>query len=118
MTPKMLIDSGWVQKVKGIVVAPQLPTCAGRTIDFFVVSDTIGKCASSANAMTGWPHQPHVPVRITMRGDPRTQTELTMTVPKRFPKENDVPTNERRGRGAASSQKTRLDWPSERVAIL
>ena len=45
MTPQDLADTGWVDSIRGRIIAPNKPTCRptpsheGRIIDFFVVSD-------------------------------------------------------------------------------
>ena len=42
-TPAQLEATGWLKMVKGRVVAPNMPTCMGRVIDFFVVSEDMGE---------------------------------------------------------------------------
>ena len=78
----------------GELLAPCTVTCKtkehlkGSVIDYFIVSDRIAKCASAANAVTSWPHKPHVPVVITLDGDPRSSKQLVMTTPKNFLKKD------------------------------
>ena len=37
-TPDELRETGWLKIVKGVIYAPEAPTCGDRVLDFFVVS--------------------------------------------------------------------------------
>ena len=43
MNPKVISDSGWLDTIGGIIVAPLLPTCNQSTYDFFIVDKRLSK---------------------------------------------------------------------------
>lgn len=46
-TPADLAQTGWPELVGGVIVAPDAPTCNGKTYDFFVVSKSIAHAVFS-----------------------------------------------------------------------
>ena len=42
-TPDELRSTGWLRIVKGVIYAPEAPTCGDRVIDYFVVSESLAQ---------------------------------------------------------------------------
>ena len=89
MTADELETTGWVQRVGGAIVKPQaaLPTsCAsGRTIDFFVISQSLLYMVMDCYVVQEAKTTPHRPVRVVFAS--RMQAPLMRVVagPKPFP---------------------------------
>ena len=57
--------------VKGKIVAPNVSTCMGRVIDFFVVSDDLGGATVEAVTIGDTFCRPHRGVRLYIKARPR-----------------------------------------------
>ena len=70
-TPAQLEATGWLKMVKGKIVAPNVSTCMGRVIDFFVVSDDMGGATVEAVTIGDTLCKPHRGVRLYIKARPR-----------------------------------------------
>ena len=77
-TPEQLRESGWLELVGGKIVAPTLPTCHKRTIDYFVVSKDLAGAVMGVLPVGDASCKPHKPVRMYIRARPRTMTIRTL----------------------------------------
>eukprot|EP00973_Karenia_brevis_P060513 8416509-Karenia_brevis.AAC.1 len=88
--PQELEDTGWLQKVRGVVIAPDQGTCrpSERIIDFFVVSEDL---ASRCVAKVLWGHRlkPHRPVKLSISGKNERWIQVRRG-PKAFPVERPI----------------------------
>ena len=73
-TPEQLEATGWLKLVKGRIVAPKFDTCNGRTIDYFVVSESFAGAVVGAVVVGDALCKPHKPVRLLLRARPRAMT--------------------------------------------
>ena len=73
-TPTQLKDTGWLQLVGGVIVAPKLAACNARTIDFFVVSKDLAAAVAGIVVIDDAVCNPHSPVRLYIRADTRMMT--------------------------------------------
>ena len=71
MTPQELLATGFPSRVKGVVFAPDAPTCNDQTYDFFVVSKDIADEVVSIHVVTDAGFNPHSPARLIFREVPR-----------------------------------------------
>jgi len=69
ITPEVLLSSGWLQIVKGIIVAPSAPTCHQSVYDFFVVAEALSSSVVGVSRIDDGGLSPHWPVRLYLRGD-------------------------------------------------
>jgi len=70
-TPAELMATGWPKLVGGTIVAPLLPTCGERTIDFFVVSSCLDQAVLKAVVVGDSMCSPHSAVRLYIKAAPR-----------------------------------------------
>ena len=77
-TPAQLEATGWLKMVKGRIVAPNMPTCMGRAIDFFVVSEDMGGATVEAITIGDTLCKPHQGVRLYIKARPRTMMVRTL----------------------------------------
>ena len=73
-TPQQLEETGWLRLVQGKIVAPLLPTCKSRVIDFFVVSNNMSEMVVGAVAVGDALCKPHKPTHLYLRACARTMT--------------------------------------------
>ena len=66
--PDDLIQTGWVKRVGGVVIAPANPTCNGSTYDFFVVSKSIAEDVKAVHLIGDAGLTPHHPARLILGG--------------------------------------------------
>lgn len=67
-TPQDLTDTGWLQLVGGVVVAPASPTCNGKVYDFFVVAQQFSHNVLGCRTIRDAGLHPHSPTRIFLNG--------------------------------------------------
>ena len=70
-TPAELEATGWLKVVRGVIIAPVLPTCGERTIDFFVVSACLEQAVLKAVVVGDSLCSPHRAVRLLIKAGPR-----------------------------------------------
>jgi len=85
VNPDVLIGSGFLARVNGVVVAPANPTCNDNTYDYFVVCRSLSHAVVGAQRVDGIGFTPHRPVRLLLRGDARRFAVRTIVRPKRVP---------------------------------
>ena len=86
--PEALEASGWLKKVRGVVVAPAVPTCfAGEpsSLDYFVIPQILAPFVDSILTWVDAPCWPHCPSVITFKGLHTQATILRQVAPKPFP---------------------------------
>ena len=71
ISPQVLSDSAWLREVKGVVVAPVLPTCNGATYDFFVVSQGLAPSVVGAARLDDAGGSPHWAARLFVKSSAR-----------------------------------------------
>jgi len=84
-TPKVLINSKWLDMVKGVVVAPTAPTCHSSVYDFFVVCQALAPAVVAILRLDDAGLFPHFPARIILRSDARRRAIRTLTRPTKIP---------------------------------
>ena len=64
-------DTGWLKAVKGVIYAPEAPTCGDRVLDYFVVSEDLAQAwAIVATYVIGDAgFGPHIPVRLIVKAN-------------------------------------------------
>ncbi len=67
----MLGATGWLGMVRGVVVAPSVPTCGSRVLDFFVVAESFASAVAGVTVVENAAFKPHSPVRLLLRPRPR-----------------------------------------------
>ena len=77
-TPQQHEETGWLKMVCGRIVAPNLPTCKQRVIDFFVVSNNLAGMVVDAVTVSDALCKPHSPVRLYLEADARTMPVRTL----------------------------------------
>jgi len=70
--------------VGGRIVAPNLPTCKNRVIDFFVVSNNLAGMVVGAVTVSGALCKPHSPVRLYLKASARTMAVRTLKKVAKF----------------------------------
>ena len=83
--PQALADCGWLQLVKGHVVAPSIPTCGKRVYDYFVVSVGLKHSVVGIAVIDDAGFYPHMPVRLYLKGRPRTERARVLVAPRKLP---------------------------------
>ena len=73
-TPQQLEETGWLKLVGGVIVAPKMATCKGRTIDFFVVAKSVAGSVVGVKVVGDALFKPHCPVRLFINARPRLMT--------------------------------------------
>ena len=68
LEPGDLQRAGWLELVGGSSVAPDGPTCGGRTLDFFVVPKCMSPLVVQVMTIVDWGPAPHHGVRLVLRG--------------------------------------------------
>ncbi|CAK0882358.1 unnamed protein product, partial [Prorocentrum cordatum] len=58
----------WARLAQGVAVAPDIPSCEGRVLDFFVVSRVLGNFVRSVDVVDGTAIRTHVPVMLRLHG--------------------------------------------------
>ena len=69
-TPEELLATGWPQLVGGTVVRPAGATCGERTLDFFVISNSIAHAVHSIYVVGDATCKTHKPVRLLLKARP------------------------------------------------
>ena len=85
VTPIQLLHSGWLSLVKGVVIAPAVPTCNDSVYDFFVVSESMLYAVHSVAVVGDAGLEPHSPVRLFLRDRPRLQLMRQLVKPCSLP---------------------------------
>ena len=70
-SPEELKASGWLKRVKGVIVAPAAPTCNDNTFDYFVVHRSIAHLVHSVHKVADAGLSPHSPARLILKGRSR-----------------------------------------------
>ena len=71
LTPQVLLESNWLEVVRGVIVAPRHPTCNGKVYDFFVVAEGLVPAIAGIVRIDNAGLHPHWPSRLLIRGDAR-----------------------------------------------
>ncbi len=82
--PAELARSGWPALAGGVIVAPDMPTCHGRVLDFFVVSQDLVAAVDSVAVIEDAGYTPHSPVRLLLRAAPRAIRVRRLAAPRPF----------------------------------
>jgi hypothetical protein len=70
-TPQELAETSWLQKVGGIIHAPNAATCNDSVYDFVVVKSSISDGVQCARKIGDAGYTPHSPARLVFNGIPR-----------------------------------------------
>ncbi len=84
LPPELLVQSGWLEQVRGSVVAPAVPTCNAAVDDYFVVSTSIRHAVAGVSAIHDAGLHPHSPVRLYIMGNVRQARSRCLIAPRRF----------------------------------
>jgi len=85
MPPDLLVKSGWLQLIDGVLCFPESPTCGDMVLDYFIVPRrfvhrvVVVQCLSDAGL------SPHLPVRMLIRGDCRCDLVRQLRAPSKIP---------------------------------
>ena len=85
-TPYELQKTGWLKIIKGVIYAPDAPTCGDRVLDYFIVSEGLAQSwAIVATCIIGdATFGPHSPVRLIVKANKRTALIRELKVPVGF----------------------------------
>lgn len=85
-TPDELRITGWLKTVKGVIYAPEAPTCGDRVLDYFVVSEELAQSWAivAACVIVDATFAPHSPVRLIVKAFARTIMVRKLKVPAGF----------------------------------
>ena len=82
VNPNVLVGSGFLARVGGVLVAPANPSCNDNTYDYFVVCRALSHAVVGAQRVDGVGFTPHRPSRLLIRGDARRFAVRTIVRPK------------------------------------
>lgn len=85
ITPWQLQQSGWLELVGGVVIAPTGPTCNESVYEYFVVSESLMYAVNSNAVVRDAGLEPHSPVRLFLRHRPRLQMVRQLVKPNSLP---------------------------------
>ena len=85
MSPQTLRDSGWLEMIKGSIVAPSLPTCFASTYDYFVVSSDLSAAVAGVQVLSNAGTFPHKPVRLQLAAAKARRLGRRIRKPKLVP---------------------------------
>ena len=85
LTPDISRASGWLDVVKGVIVATQYPTCHGKVYDFFVVAEGLAPSVAGVMRIDNAELNPHSPSRLLLRGDARRRMVRQLVRDTRVP---------------------------------
>ena len=85
LEPAVLIASGWVDLVDGVVITPQLPTCHAHVYDYFVISKNLAHAVAGIQRIDDAGLFPHWPSRLLIRGDARRHLVRQLVRPDLVP---------------------------------
>ena len=85
-TPNELRSTGWLKIVKGVIYAPEAPTCGERVMDYFVVCEGLSQASAivAACVIGDQTFGPHSPVRLMVKANTRTVMVRQLKVPIGF----------------------------------
>ena len=75
-TPQDLATSKWLEVVSGVIFATQLPTCHGKTYDFFVVHKSLAHANAGVQRIEDAGFHPHFVARLLTKADARRFSNL------------------------------------------
>jgi len=73
ISPQELDDSGFTARVGDTVVAPTVPTCGKRTLDYFVVSASLSHIVVGAQLVANSGSKPHSAARLVLASGGRAR---------------------------------------------
>ena len=84
--PDELRSTGWLKTVKGVIYAPEAPTCGDRVLDYYVVSEELAQAWAivAACVIGDATFGPHRPVRLIVKATTRTVMVRQLDVPFGF----------------------------------
>ena len=85
ITPQELSASGWLQLVRGLVHAPQAPTCGRKTYDVFVTSSSLAGLIAGVSVVHNGRFHPHSPARLWLMGEVRRKMVRELVAPTKIP---------------------------------
>ena len=85
MSPKVLKLSSWLSLVRGKLVEPDGPICGHSKYDMFVLDEMLGSAVLGAAVISGAGLHPHSPVRLFLKGGPRTERKRVLVHPRNIP---------------------------------
>ena len=85
MTPALLLSSGWLSLVQGVIAATKAPTCRGKEDDYWVVCAKLGGATFDPALVRDTAVGPHSAVRLWLQGKPRSNMVRAVRTPLRAP---------------------------------
>ena len=85
LNPDMLRSSGWLDVVKGVLVAPASPTCHGSTYDYFVVCQALASSVAGIARIDDGGLHPRSPSRLFLKGDGKRKLIRQLSRPTKVP---------------------------------
>ena len=82
--PETLVNSGWVESIGGIIVAPKGHTCNSSTYDYFVVAKCFSHAIRGIQIIDDSTFQPHRPVRLLVDGNARRKMVQRIKKPSKI----------------------------------
>ena len=82
MEPEVMMQSGFLRLAKGVICAPELPTCNGHCIDYFIVSESFRSAVEGTRRLEDTPFHPHSPVRLLLKANAREDKVRRIVRPK------------------------------------
>ena len=85
MEPKTLDDSGWPAMINGHICAPDQPTCASSTYDYFIVSKCLQSAVHGIQVIKDAGISPHYPVRLLLHANAARRFRRRLVKPPHIP---------------------------------
>ena len=85
MPPEVLQSSGWLQLIRGAIVAPPGSTCHDNTYDYFIVRERLLPAVRGVVSIEDAGFSPHSPSRLFLSVGARRLLVRRLVAPRRFP---------------------------------
>ena len=85
MQPAEILASGWLDVVKGVVIAFALPTCGDATFDYFIVFEALAPAVRGIAVIHDAGFVLHFPARLFLIAAARNIRHLTIAAPRKIP---------------------------------
>ena len=83
--PEVLMESGWVDSIEGVIVAPKVNTCNNSVYDYFIISVKLRHAVRGVQVVNDHQFSPHHPTRMYIDGDARRKLARRIRKPTKIP---------------------------------
>ena len=85
MTPETLSSTRFASAVRGIIIAPESPTCNQSVYDYFLISEGLLPCVAGVSRVDDAGLNPHWPARLYLRTGARRHLVRQLVRPLKVP---------------------------------